>query len=222
MKPMKTLKIDVIKRNRKYFACKQNGYKCKLVIDDNSKDLSLGTQELLVNDISKRTKYGTDVIYELVSDAKTQEVSGIVTLTHRYNSVLVEKCRNLGGRFDSETKTWVFSEIVEDKVEELDFLYNSEPIPVEITAKKDVSRWHGPVDFLGYTIATAWGRDSGAKLGDDISLVSGLVSSGGSVKNWGTYVWKDSVIRLTIPLEILRTGAKNNIENWKIRVIKPA
>jgi hypothetical protein len=73
---MKTITIIIEKKNRKYFAAKVNGYKCKLLIDENSEGLELGTHELLVNDISVRSKYGTDLIYSVY---KKTEDGGIVT-----------------------------------------------------------------------------------------------------------------------------------------------
>lgn len=213
---MKTIEIQIVKKNRKYFACNTKGYKCKLVIDKNSEGLELGKHTLVVKDRSKKTKYGTELIFELYSDAESQKEAGIVTLTHKYNSILVDKCRNLGGRFDKGGSTWVFPDIVADKIEELDFLYNSKRVAIEIEADDDISQWHGPVAFLGYTIAVAWGRDSGARLGDDISCIYGTYDSGGSVKNWTTRISKSSVFRLSIPEELLKLHNYEDPE-WTIK-----
>ena len=210
---MQTIYLNVIKKNRKYFACKtKSGYKARLIIDDNSKDLQLGEQELLVNDRSKKTKYGTDLIFELAADSKEIESGGIVTLEHfAYNYDLVDECKNLGGKWDSEEKCWIFSDIVEDKVEELDELYNSKLIPIEIIANSydydnepdNISEHTSHVYFLGYPIAKAYGRDSGAVLGDNVSCIQGKIWSGGSMKNWRTYIEAGAVFRLKVPEKLL-------------------
>lgn len=224
---MKTIKLEIIKKNRKYFACKKDGYKCKLIINAGSENLAIGPHELVVEDRSVRTKYGTDLIYEIVGDATEQEDAGIVTLSHyTYNADLVEKCRDLGGRWDSETECWVFSTIVEDEVEELDDIYNSELVPIEISVAPNsdgdiepVTQHTGPVEFLGYTIARARGRDSGAKIGDIVSLMRGRVYSSGSMKNWRSCVSSDAIIRLKIPSKLLDiyTQTDDKIGGWIIR-----
>ena len=56
---MKTLNLNITKKNRKYFACSHNGHDVKLVIDGASENLEVGEHELLVEDVSVRTKFGT-------------------------------------------------------------------------------------------------------------------------------------------------------------------
>lgn len=215
----KSIVLNVTKKNRKYFACTKDGYKCKLIIDDSSKDLSIGEHTLVVFDKSVRTKYGTDLIYQLAYDAKDQEEAGIVTLCHQFfNQDLVDDCRNMGGKWDPGSQTWVFSDLVADRVEELDAIYNSDLVPVEITAIDEISEWHAPVRFMGYAIAKAWGRDSGAKLGDDVSQMNGSIDSGGSVKNWHTRVSKGSVFRLYVPKGVLELYKYRDPE-WEIKII---
>lgn len=196
---MKT--FEIIQRNRKYFAAKLDGkYPCKILIDANSETLELGTQTLEVDDISVRSKYGTDLIFKLSAPADAIAEAGVCTLrTPFYNQNLVDECHNLGGKWDTEEKAWIFSGIVADKVEQLDEKYNSELVNVEIRFKESAGKWHGPVTLAGFKIATAWGRDSGAKLAEGISLLEGAVNSGGSVKNWSTRVEAGTVIRMQIP-----------------------
>jgi hypothetical protein len=215
---MKTSTFTILKKNRKYFAAQLNSYKCKIVIDDNSKDLELGEHELTVNDISVKTKYGVDMKFELVSSVKEQKDSGITTLKHfRYNSTLVAECKNLGGKWDDETDTWVFPGFVEKEVEELDDIYNSDIQLCEITAKKDVKAHTEALEFLGYPIARAFGRDSGAKLNQEVSLIEGSVTSGGSAKNWLTVCREDTVLRFLCPKKVIETYCEDNdLNNWKI------
>ena len=194
MNDIKTVKLNLIKKNRAWIDCKnERGWNCKLKINDYSKDLELGEHELTVDDISIRSKYGTDLRYELFED-KTDEK---VFITHfKYNEHLVAECRRMGGKWDSEGKCWVFSAIMKDKVELLEEKYNGEICFVEITALHDILR-ESPT-FLGYTIAKSTGRDSGATLGEDVYQVEGKISSGGSIKNWYTVIKEGSKFRRVV------------------------
>mgnify|MGYP001614861289 CR=1 FL=1 len=85
---MQTLELNLIKKNRVYFKCtNEKGYEVKLKVDEKSQNLELGKQKLLVNDISVRSKYGTDLIYQVYAEIKEE---GIVSIKHRYNSLLVD------------------------------------------------------------------------------------------------------------------------------------
>ncbi len=202
--------FDVLKKNRKYFAATKDGYKCKILIDENSQGLELGEQTLAVDDISKKSKYGTELIYKLSVDAETQKSAGIVTLESKYNVELVKKCRELGGTWDKTSGLWIFPEFVESEVEELDAIYNSELVTVKITLVDGLYGEQGPATLLGYVIARAFDRDSDAVLGDGVALLSGTVSGGGSRKNWKTVVSVGAVIKLQIPRDLL-----SRLENWE-------
>ena len=94
---MKT--ITLIKKNSKYFAAKIGKFDCKVLVDNNSESLELGEHTLEFDDISVRTKYGTDLIFKLSASESEQEEAGIVTLkTDFYNKKLVEQCHKLGGK----------------------------------------------------------------------------------------------------------------------------
>ena len=201
--------IKIIKKNRKYYAAKlKNGCKAKVVIDTYSANLELGEQELLLDNISVKTKWGTDLIYKLRAPAEAQKEAGVTTLTADYNSVLIEKCRMLGGNWDKEAQAWTFSDLVADEVEKLDEKYNSISVAIEIAINEELWQGKGPVELAGIKIAQAWGRDSNAKLGQGIALLAGSIGSGGSWKNWGTEVHKGSVIRLNVP-ELLIEDIEN-------------
>jgi hypothetical protein len=214
----KTINLEILKKNRKYFAAKLDGkYKCKLHIDSASENLELGLHTLLVLDESIVTKYGTDLIFRLAASADTQKTAGICTIQHdRYNSILVDKCRNLGGKWDHDAKAWVFSDLMSSEVEDLDALFNSDEVAIEITAKTDLSAWHDSVTFAGYSIAKASGRDSGAVLCEGVSKVSGTVTSGGSVKNWSTEVEEGAIFRLLVPRDVLQLSDEGD---WDITIL---
>ena len=215
MTTMQTKTFEIIKKNRVYFAAKTGGYACKLKITDATKDLDVGQHTLLVSDVSVRTKYGTDLIFEV--QAEVDKADGIVTLKHfAYNANLVNACRELGGNWDRDASAWVFPKFVEDKVEELDEQYNTDVTAVEITTKDSLNVCCGAVKFLGYTVARATGRDSGAELGDGVACLSGKYSSGGSVKNWSTVVSEGAVFRLKVPRKLFEGRTFNS---WSVKAI---
>ena len=209
--------FTLLKKNRKYFAAIVKGHKAKIIIDSNSEDLPLGEHTLDLEDKSVRTKYGTDLIFELKGSAKEQQDAGICTLTAPYNTLLVEQCRELGGKWDGQASTWVFSGLISDQIEELEALYSEDMTPVQITALEQCEGYQDPVTCAGVVIARASGRDSGAELGHDIAKVSGSINSGGSVKNWKTIVKEGSVFRFMMPKGLIELV---DTDDWCIEVIK--
>ena len=71
-----------------------------------------------------------------------------------------------------------------------------EAVTLRITFMQDKEVYHDDIRLFGKTIASAYGRDSGAKLGKDAVLIKGNACSGGSVKNWRTIIVAESVILL--------------------------
>lgn len=215
MTNLTTVKLNIIKKNRVYFACKNDrGYEVKLRITETSKDLELGEHELLVEDASVKTKYGTDVIYILHSAIDQNEV---IVLKSSKNNHLITRCKELGGKWDAEDKVWVFSNVVKSEVEELDFLYNSELVSIKLTALREISEHTNAVTFLGYDVAYATGRDSGGKTCEGVALIAGSINSSGSSKNWYTDVTEGTVLKLKVPVELLNLEISN--EDFKVERI---
>lgn len=109
-----------------------------------------------------------------------------------YNAIFVERARNLGGKFRGGA--WYFDARDESRVREVcrevygsDGL-TSDTITLRIEWTESRAETCGPLTVSGRTIATAFGRDSGAKLGDGVVVLAGGFDSGGSVKNWQTKV----------------------------------
>jgi len=109
-----------------------------------------------------------------------------------YHPEFVHRARKLRGDWDG--KAWVFDETMLDYVKDLMIkCYGvTGEVPYEtcilVVTNYNDSNYGGACELFGRTIAKAWGRDSGAKLGDDIFLINGSIGSGGSVKNWKTVV----------------------------------
>ena len=120
--------------------------------------------------------------------------NGQVKVQTPYNAEFVTKAKNLGGKWDTLSKSWIFSESVLDYVKEI--LIQIYGVTGETTYQtctlivKNYSAeiMNNAVVLFGRTIAKASGRDTGARLGDDIIWLSGNYTSGGSTKYWKTIV----------------------------------
>lgn len=76
-------------------------------------------------------------------------------------------------------------------------------VSLRVTFLQHQEKWHDDIRMFGKTVAAAYGRNTGAKLGKDAALIKGNVYSGGSVKNWTTNIAMDSVILLNnVPREM--------------------
>lgn len=212
----KNIKGVPLSFGRKYYKFQlENGFICKLISKDK---LEIDKEvDLLCEDLSIRSKYGVDVIYEVVSENKTGEI--VLLKCDSYNEYLVKTCKKLGGKWDPEAKCWAFNSIVSDKVEELDELFNSEIINVEITAVDTIEYRCRPVDFCGYGICKASGRDSGAKLFEGISLISGSCSSNGLRANWNTYIRTGSVFRLQVAKNVLEAYREGEEKYFSVKIL---
>jgi hypothetical protein len=132
------------------------------------------------------------------------EKEGQIKVTSPYNQKFVNKARNLRGKW--KENAWWFDDSIVDYVRDLmmDCFGTTGEAPyenVDLLVKDFSDRGdRAAVELFGRTIAKAWGRDSDAKLGDGIILVEGKVSSGGSVKNWATYVENATFIIQDFPL----------------------
>ena len=64
-----------------------------------------------------------------------------------------------------------------------------ELVTVKVTVGEDsIDKWRAPVILFGRTIASAFGRDGGARVGEGVCFEKGGCDSGGSMKNWYTIV----------------------------------
>ena len=129
-----------------------------------------------------------------------QPDTGTITVTSPYAADYVSRARALGGRWDRTAGGWVFDEAAEPAVRQaLRECYGTDggtdavpeaSVTLYVYVPEALSAARGPVVLDGpITLARAFGRDSGAKLGDGVAHLAGpKPTSGGSVKNWDTRV----------------------------------
>ena len=134
-------------------------------------------------------------------------------ITSPYNPDFISKVKALGGKWSPFDKTWVVSsEILEDVRYAMMSIYGrddrvpSETVDVLITFNEDVSTHCGPVVMFGQVVAYAFGRDSGARVGDNASFIEGHPESGGSMKNWYTVVPAGCVVKMIKVPKVLYDG----------------
>lgn len=138
-----------------------------------------------------------------------------------YNAEFVSKIKGIGGRrWDSADRCWCVPEseietvrqFMQEVYGETDQPNEGEKVTARIIFNSEVSELRESVVLFGKTIARAWGRDSGARVGDDVTLVSGKISSGGSMKNWYTVVEEGSVVLLrNVPKALLSREADYDV-----------
>lgn len=127
--------------------------------------------------------------------------NGKIAIESPYSPDFVAKIKAAGGRWNPNAKTWELDERSIDTARAImREIYGQDDLPAEkvtvrvtIGADSEVYEDKGPVVLLGRTIATARGRDSGARVGEGVSFEKGGAHSGGSMKNWYTYIGKGSV-----------------------------
>lgn len=129
--------------------------------------------------------------------------NGKISIETPYNPEFVCRIRKAGGKWNSTKRVWECDERGIEAVRAImREVYGMDDLPQELVAvkvtvqEKAVSQDTGPVILFGRTIASAFGRDSGAKVGEGIIFENGGCHSGGSMKNWYTVIKAGSVFTI--------------------------
>jgi hypothetical protein len=148
----------------------------------------------------------------------------------QYNPAFVRRSHNLGGKWNDELKAWIFDSRDEMRIRKLCIdVYGTDGSPTEtlytIQAKAniDIEVSLNSIYFAGHQIARAWGRDSGAKLGEGVLLLEGEIGSGGSRNYWLTRIKSDSVIEikdLTQAQVDLAKKSSDKYKKWEITLLQ--
>lgn len=145
-----------------------------------------------------------------------------ILVTSPYSASFVDRARQLGGKW--EGSVWAFQAGLEQEVRDAliqiygtDDFASDEKVTVLIETLDDWYQGKGALMFAGKTIARAFGRDSGAKVGDDVAIIEGRAYSCGSVKNWASEVGEGSKIKV---FNVSRPMLEKELEkgNSKIKV----
>lgn len=146
--------------------------------------------------------------------------AGKAKIFTQYNAEFIEKIKNIGGRrWNGADRCW---EVPESEIETVRQYMTEvfgetdqdegERVTIKLTFNEDADAERNAVVIYGKTIARATGRDSGARVGDEATLISGSISSGGSMRNWRTTIKAGSVFKVrNIPKKALEMDTEYDI-----------
>lgn len=115
-----------------------------------------------------------------------------------YNWLFIKAARALNGSFSN--KKWCFNIVDEERVRAACFKYygddgiQRDTVTLRAEWQESGSRQCGAIEVFGRQVASATGRDSGARTKSGVILLEGGFSSGGSYKNWETKVASGTVV----------------------------
>ena len=118
-----------------------------------------------------------------------------------YNRRFVSQIKLVGGRWLPDQKRWAVDARNVEHVRAIMVecyghtdVSSAALVTVRVTVRhNDLIGRCEPIMMFGRVIARAWSRDGGARCGDGIVFIEGGLGSGGSVKNWQTKIYAESV-----------------------------
>ena len=120
-----------------------------------------------------------------------------------YNADFVSALKSSvsGCKWDKDARKWLVPVAGEETLKNLlAKFFGYRPgvagVTMIIQAKHEIVAHCGSVYFHGIPVARATGRDSGARVCENVSLLEGKIASGGSVKNWQTIVRAGAKFRI--------------------------
>lgn len=209
MNKLTTINFKVLKISRVYLEIiLNNKYNAKLLKSNLTEDFEIdGVYSALAEDLSVVSKYGTSLKYNLVSTELNSEP--VIFQNEKPNVYLIEELKKLGGKYDKDDNVWVLNDFVKDRVEDLEEIYNSSEILIEVSVEKERSL--DSLNLFGYDlIKLVNGRDKGTYQMADVAIISGSSKSGGSANNPKVIVSSDTVLRFKLPKKLFEMHVENH------------
>lgn len=157
-----------------------------------------------------------------MSTMKIKIEDGTAKVFTPYNPEFVRRIKTVGkAKWNGSEKCWQVSELAVEAVREImmevygetDIPDCGEKISVRVKFVKEHDAFREAFTLFGKTIASAFGRDSGARTGDEAIFVQGAPRSGGSMKNWLTIIPKDCIVELhNVPKALVEANDDDGIE----------
>lgn len=131
--------------------------------------------------------------------------NGLAEIYTPYNPEFVKKIKGIGGaKWNGSKKCWTIPENAVDAAREImqqvygcSDISENETISLRLKFDNRISADKQDIVMFGKILAHATGRNSGAKVGEDVAYTSGGATSGGSVKNWESVVKEGSIVTLS-------------------------
>ena len=119
----------------------------------------------------------------------TETNGGRLAIQTPYDKSFIAGVKALGGKWDSSNKVWTIAPTERKEAEVLlGEVYGwmasgmGGTHRVTLTAKQEIKVHTDGIRIAGQTIARATGRDSGARLGEGVVKLEGIITSTGSMK----------------------------------------
>jgi len=146
------------------------------------------------------------------------EVNDKIKAYSPYHPDLPAPAKRLGGRWDASARCWTYDVRDEERVRELyTKIYGTygeaatgDLVNIRVIFHKEFYERRSGIYVAGRCLGRATGRDSGAKLAEGVILLEGRITSGGSVKNWGTEATEGTVVEVR---DVPRAKAQEEIDN---------
>lgn len=157
---------------------------------------------------------------------KIEKTSDFYSIDCPYNKDFVRRIKELGGkwtRLEDGSRKWVVSpdalELVKQLLREIfgtDGTYTAKNLRLRLHVD---TRVRGDYEEFGRTLVRVMGRDSGVLPADGVIIVSGEVTSGGSVKNPAT-ILNDCILEFSVPETYMdRDDVKKAIKDGRLEII---
>ena len=170
---------------------------------------------------------------------KIEIKNGAANLYTPYNPDFIKRIKGIGGaKWDGSNNCWLIPVSAIDAAREImttvygySDIQENETISLKVIFNKRAASERSDVVLYGKILAHAYGRDSGARVGEDVAYISG-----GSRNNWDSIVEEGSVIILSnvnkhvyerskpeydITVEVLDTKAnRQQLIEEKMRLLK--
>lgn len=153
---------------------------------------------------------------------KTGKESGKLYVFTPYNADFVRDVKRINGTWSGSNRAWVVEPVMKEQLKKLLVKHYGETGEEQKRTYKIVAtRTHeerlASVTAGGLVIASARGRDTGAKVGEGVYMLEGDIDSSGSVKNWNTWVEEGSVFQVEMTEEQANRAAT---EGWEVTPIE--
>lgn len=119
-----------------------------------------------------------------------------------YNPDFVQRVKGIGGACWTG-EFWRVPEKAADAVREImrdvygyDDTMENHTVDLRLTFLEEVAECKAGVICFAKVLAHAFGRNSGARVGDDVAFIKGGADSGGSAKDWCSIVKEGSIAEL--------------------------
>jgi hypothetical protein len=148
-------------------------------------------------------------------------IDGMVHVTAPFNEDFVSVAHNLKGKWDRDLRVWKFKTAVQQDVERaLDEIFGhhgdgGEAVTLTVTVNSFMKAEKSPVKLGPYVLSRAYGRDSGARTGDDVAIIQGKIRSGGSRAKWTSCVEAETVFKImSVPASTVKLMEKEAEEKY--------